>query len=1038
MRGFLSLTVVVFVFLFRYFCVLAFPPQSIPGEHQSKSHLTLNIYGIYLSTHKFLLKHNLVNSTGRTPSEALNEFFGKDRDSQTHFLENVYAITNYQNEVQRELADKAYYHVNGEQIVLAHNHVRSLRKSLIDLSKSASTADIEILRERTGHCLYTIQQFYSNTNWVELNDDTILKEFGIKELLPEAVNDLSEDTCYDCPTDLESIQNGMCMNNTITTKLTSGYKAGQDVAKPLKTEQKTGKCSHGSQDDTTRLRTATGGIYKGRSSAAHAPHYHLHEQAFEAAKQASVYFLSDEDDGLFNKLGIHLSTEIFQIKSNTGNKEIKDYSIAFIVDVTGSMSDNINGVKQGTTSFVNAIKASENVPEKYILVTFSDPVDFETSRVTADADEMIDWLGSLSASGGADCPEYSLSGLITGATLSNHNSPVYIYTDAPAKDPEKEAEAIRILLEKNITAKFRLTNECGRRRKRAIERYKRQSSVYDRIAQTTGGDVQRFSSSSELASKVEEDLLNDLNIIQSNSSQTLDTDNLPSSTSVIKWGTIDQDDTNNLTIEVDDSVDSLHIEINGTTNSSDIQLRNPNGTLILLESVNGYVQQTGIQISIQTPEKGEWTLKKVNNNNQWNVTITANSSFDITSTLLEMSTEGIPYPVKGNPLSGKEYLVVTSLQNLPTNYTVSFLTLVDETGQTISKMNASLLSASPSLQYYAKTTITKQISGIQFHGADFTGRPFLRSVRHAITPVDVSLRMRPFVGDLSLSKLEQIQYTITNHGTANKIVVVTVSDDRSYIVGNRSLTLVIQPGETTEESFSIRGTTPLTIVTVKISVEEKETLVELQTVTKKLTVSSAIRPSCKVTLDEDTCRSQIINSSSCGDVVWQGGAEFNFSGTLLRSLYVSSSSVNLTHSSLLVSSGLVDASLRGDCCSSSVVLSAIDAEGFVSQCRFILYSEAPSDNIVMDSINPMMQESSLPSSRDLTIIGGAVGGAIAGIIIVSMAVFLKLHISNSKIYKVNDISHKFVDRSEKIKNTHFKNTEKLSQPSAARDLDINF
>ncbi|XP_062603094.1 uncharacterized protein LOC134264839 isoform X2 [Saccostrea cucullata] len=943
MKGFFSLVVMVCVLFNRHYRVLSFPPQNIPGEYKSKSHLTINIYGIYLSTYNFLLRHNLANSTGRTPSEALNEFFGKDRDSQTHFIQNIFAITNYQNEVQRELADKAYYHVNGEQIVLAHNHVRSLRKSLIDLSKSESLADIEILRERIGHCLYTIQQFYSNTNWVELKGDAILKEFGIKEVLPEDVNALSEDTCNNCPTDLESIQNGMCINNTITTKLTSGYRAGQDVSKPLKSEGQTGKCSHGSQDDTTRLKTATGGIYKGRSSAAHAPHFHLHEQAFEAAKQASVYFLSHEDDGLFNMLGTHLSTEIFQIKSNSGNKEIKNYSIAFVVDVTGSMADNIEGLKRGTMSFVSAIKKTENVPEKYILVTFSDPVHLETSRVTADGDEMVDWLNKLSVSGGDDCPEYSLSGLLT-------------------------------------------------------ERYKRQSSVYDRIAQTTGGDVQRFSSSSELASKVEEDLLNDLNIIQSNSTETLNTGNIPSSTSIIKWGTIGRDDTGNFTIEVDNSVYSLYIEINGTTNSSDIQLSNPNGTLVLLGSIDKNVQQTGLLISIQSLEKGNWNLKKVSDN-QWNVTITSNSSFDITSSLLEMSMEGIPFPVKGNPLSGKEYLVVTSLQNLPTNYTVTYLKLVDEAGRTIREMNASLLSSSPSLQYYAKTKIVQQVSGIQLHGTDSIGHPFVRSVRHSINPVDVSLTMRPFIGDLPLSKLETIPYTITNHGAVNKTVVVTVSDDRSFIVGNRSITLVIQPGEITEESFNIRGTIPSTIVTLQISVQEKETSVELQSVTKKMTVSSATRPSCYVTLNEDTCRNQPFNDSSCGDVVWQGKAEFNFSGTGLRSMSVSSSSFNLTHSSLLVFSGPVDASLSGDCCTQSVVISAIDADGFISQCKFTLSSEVSSDNIVMDSINPIMQESSLPSSQDLAIIGGTVGGAIAGIVIASVAVFLKLqHISNSKTY----------------------------------------
>lgn len=40
-----------------------------------------------------------------------------------------------------------------------------------------------------------------------------------------------------------------------------------------------------------------------------------------------------------------------------------------------------------------------------------------------------------------------------------------------------------------------------------IDRYKRQSSVYDNIAQATDGDVERFSSSQELADKVQEDLM---------------------------------------------------------------------------------------------------------------------------------------------------------------------------------------------------------------------------------------------------------------------------------------------------------------------------------------------------------------------------------------------------------------------------------------------------------------------------------------------------------------------------------------------------
>ena len=79
------------------------------------------------------------------------------------------------------------------------------------------------------------------------------------------------------------------------------------------------------------------------------------------------------DEGIFRKLGFDLTREVFQIKSYKESKEVKDFSITFVIDVTGSMADNIAGVIQGTTRFVTEIKQSEQVPEKYILVTFSDP-----------------------------------------------------------------------------------------------------------------------------------------------------------------------------------------------------------------------------------------------------------------------------------------------------------------------------------------------------------------------------------------------------------------------------------------------------------------------------------------------------------------------------------------------------------------------------------------------------------------------------------------------------------------------------------------
>lgn len=55
-----------------------------------------------------------------------------------------------------------------------------------------------------------------------------------------------------------------------------------------------GKCSHGTRDDTSRDIIATGGIYKGRSIQTEAPHSYLHSAAAEAAVKATEYYLIDE------------------------------------------------------------------------------------------------------------------------------------------------------------------------------------------------------------------------------------------------------------------------------------------------------------------------------------------------------------------------------------------------------------------------------------------------------------------------------------------------------------------------------------------------------------------------------------------------------------------------------------------------------------------------------------------------------------------------------------------------------------------------
>lgn len=61
-------------------------------------------------------------------------------------------------------------------IIVAHSHLMACKTKLI-----ARKSYIVDLRKQLGECLYTIQSFYSNTNWVEMFGRTPYYDFGKQE-----------------------------------------------------------------------------------------------------------------------------------------------------------------------------------------------------------------------------------------------------------------------------------------------------------------------------------------------------------------------------------------------------------------------------------------------------------------------------------------------------------------------------------------------------------------------------------------------------------------------------------------------------------------------------------------------------------------------------------------------------------------------------------------------------------------------------------------------------------------------------------------
>ena len=111
-------------------------------------------------------------------------------------------------------------------------------------------------------------------------------------------------------------------------------------------------------------------------------------------------------------------------------------SLALVIDDTGSMVDEINGVKTSLKNAITEIKSKDLLFPKTLVYTFKDDVTFRTE--TNSPDVIIAVIDTFTATGGGDTPEASNEALITaGKNLSDsaslgsgRKSKVFFATDA--------------------------------------------------------------------------------------------------------------------------------------------------------------------------------------------------------------------------------------------------------------------------------------------------------------------------------------------------------------------------------------------------------------------------------------------------------------------------------------------------------------------------------------------------------------------------------------------------------------------------------
>ena len=117
--------------------------------------------------------------------------------------------------------------------------------------------------------------------------------------------------------------------------------------------------------------------------------------------------------------------------SATGNYTITVkplHNIVFVIDDTGSMTDDIASVKQTVTEKITELSAN-NSDLLYTLISFKDYVTYRGS--TSDPEVMKSMVNALYAAGGDDCPEAAFEALDEAAARVSGGD-VWLMTDADA------------------------------------------------------------------------------------------------------------------------------------------------------------------------------------------------------------------------------------------------------------------------------------------------------------------------------------------------------------------------------------------------------------------------------------------------------------------------------------------------------------------------------------------------------------------------------------------------------------------------------
>ncbi|XP_060084678.1 von Willebrand factor A domain-containing protein 7-like [Ylistrum balloti] len=848
--------------------------------------------------------------------------------------------------------------------------------STILSSETLTDTAMTTLVDRVGKCLMIIQSFYSNTNWVEMNGAVPYTNFGSPAaltLMPIASS--HKETCKSCDNSYAALRMGSCNDNLLVDDhLTSGYRSGQLIStKPsADNSDTTGKCSHGGVTDAGADIPPTGGINKETTEWALSPHAHLHYDASEAAIQATAHFFLNSATGILTDVTQENIMKLLglQLKSAT--------SLGFVVDVSGSMGDDIASVRLALSQKVNEARRSDAAPGIYVLATFSDPEYLTTARNTTDANEMIEWIDGLSASGGGDCPEYAMSGLLAGVELSEPNSEIFLATDASAKDSSDANTAISAIIAKGIKVHFLLTGSCSSSRRHILSRKKRDLATFQNIAASSGGSVYQIGSlelSTVLGHLLEE--------------------NFASSIAVMDYFIQTTGESNSMTITVDSGSISLFISITGPHSLTEASLLDPLGRVETFSTENAtrHYSSYKIKMTIQNPTPGTWMLTRFSSR-EWELNITVSSELDIDVQLIETDDSGIHYVSTRNPISGTNYTLAVVVYNLNTSSTSFSVNILDADGTVTSNTPINITFGESKTTGYIPIVIPAANFYVQLIGTDQNGFQFKRMAGAMFTPVGVDLFVQPIFGNLDIGTLQNITYTLSNQGSTTETYTVSIVDDKGRALPPTSKHHSVNAGSNVTDNFQLSSTTELEYTTYTISVTSFGSSTVLQSTTYTVMFTGAF---CSSFMTTPKC--EVENTGNCSLFSWSASAVFSFD--VLTFLVTDNVTV------VIDGGDTTRLYISGSCCVTNFTLNAFPTAGSGCQATQYVYKSLSGFQYVTSL--EITDDTSGKDGDDVTYVTedtetnlGLIAGVLIGVAVLILGVTAVLkYVTSKKVVKEN-------------------------------------